>query len=111
MVIHGITIKLITQTPAGVDEFNAVTYTETAEEVDNVLVAPSSTDDVATSVSLWGKQAHYTLGIPKGDAHVWTDQFVEFFGARWRVIGWPIEGIEANVPTAWHKKVMVERYG
>jgi len=109
-MIHGITVTLINQVQSGVDAFNAPIYTETETEVDNVLVAPSSTDDVTESLNLWGKKAVYTLGLPKGDNHVWKDQKVRFFGETWRVIGLPKQGIEANVPTQWHIKWMVERY-
>lgn len=109
-MIHGITVTLINQVQNGVDAFNAPIYTETETDVDNVLVAPSSTDDVTESLNLWGKKAVYTLGLPKGDNHVWKDQKVRFFGETWRVIGLPKQGIEANVPTQWHIKWMVERY-
>lgn len=109
-MIHGITVTLINQVQSGVDAFNAPIYTETETEVDNVLVAPSSTDDVTESLNLWGKKAVYTIALPKGDTHVWKDQKVRFFGETWRVIGLPKQGIEANVPTQWHIKWMVERY-
>lgn len=109
-MIHGITVTLINQVQSGVDAFNAPIYTESETEVDNVLVAPSSTDDVTESLNLWGKKAVYTIALPKGDTHVWKDQKVRFFGETWRVIGLPKQGIEANVPTQWHIKWMVERY-
>lgn len=51
------------------------------------------------------------LGIPKGDLHHWEDSTVEFFGQKYKTFGFTIEGIEANIPLAWHKKVRVERYG
>lgn len=50
----------------------------------------------------------YTLGIPKGDAHDWTDRRIGFFGEVWRTVGTPVQGIEANIPLCWHKKVRVE---
>ena len=109
-MIHGITVTLINQVQSGVDAFNAPIYTETETEVDNVLVAPSSTDDVTESLNLWGKKAVYTIALPKGDTHVWKDQKVRFLRETWRVIGLPKQGIEANVPTQWHIKWMVERY-
>lgn len=109
-MIQGTTIYLIPQIET-VDAFNNAIYTDGEPvAVENVLIAPSSTDDVTTSVSLYGKEARYTLGLPKGDTHEWKDQIVEFFGHRWQVIGLPIEGIEANVPTAWHKKLLVTTY-
>lgn len=109
-MIQGITVKLLQQTQTGTDPFGAPIYTEKEVSVDNVLVAPSSVDDINTALDMWGKKAVYTLGLPKGDTHTWQDQKVKFFGATWRVIGLPMQGIEANVPTKWHVKWLVERY-
>lgn len=53
----------------------------------------------------------YTLAIPKGDTHEWTDCEVEFFGRRWRSVGFPQKGIEDLVPLDWNQKVTVETYG
>ena len=50
------------------------------------------------------------LGLPKGDSHVWEDTEVEFFGKKFKTFGSTIEGIEANIPTPWHKKVRVAKY-
>lgn len=69
-----------------------------AETVSNVLVGEPSEN---------GKI--YTLAIPKGDAHSWTDRLVEIFGTKFRTIGFAEQGIEENIPLAWHKKVKVER--
>ena len=110
-MIKGITVVLQQRTPIGTDAFNRDTYTETSVNVDNVLVAPSSADDVTTSQELHGKKAVYTLAIPKGDTHDWNDAVVSFFGQQWHTVGFPLEGIEANIPLDWNKKVMVERYG
>lgn len=49
----------------------------------------------------------YTLGIPKGDTHVWTDTLVSFWGKSWRTIGYPNEGIAENIPLSWGKNVHV----
>lgn len=110
-MITGIPVVLINQTESGADPFGAPVYTETMTTVDNVLVAPASVDDITSSVELYGKKAIYTIAIPKGDTHDWQDQIVEFFGHRWRVFGYPEEGIEANIPLSWNQKWKVERYG
>ena len=85
-------------------------YKESTAGVDNVLVAPTSSDDVVNQLSLTGRKAVYTLAIPKGDTNVWENQVVEFFGERWRVFGIPTQGIDDLIPLSWNKKVMVERY-
>lgn len=109
--IQGMPVTLYQKTETGRDALNNPVYTETAVTVENVLVARPESEDEARALDLYGKRLAYTLGIPKGDAHDWTDKSVEFFGERFRTFGFPERGIEANVPGPWHKKVMVERYG
>ena len=108
--MRGITVILFNKTLTGYDSFNNPVYEETATSVGNVLVGQPSTDDVLSSTNLYGKQIEYMLGIPKGDTNDWEDSVVEFFGKKYRTFGNLIQGIEANVPTAWHKKIRVERY-
>ena len=109
--LKGITITLVNRVQTGEDDFGAVIYDDIEISVDNVLVAPTSTDDIVNQMSLTGKKAVYTLAIPKGDTHDWEDKEVLFFGQRWRTFGVPLDGIEDMIPLDWNKKVMVERYG
>lgn len=79
-----------------------------AEVISNVLVGePTSAEmtDLADNDSM----ITYLLAIPKGDTHDWIDSKVEFFGETFRTLGYPLQGIEANMPLSWHKKVRVER--
>ena len=109
--LHGITITLYDKTQTGMDGFNRPVYTETAVAVDNVLVGEPSSQDVIDTKNLTGQQLAYTLAIPKGDAHTWTNRVVEFWGERFRTIGEPTQGIEDLIPLDWNRKVKVERYG
>ena len=109
--MRGITVTLYERMQSGTDAFNAPVYTETPVQVENVLVGQPETDDITASIELYGKQIRYMLGIPKGDTHNWEDTIVEFWGGRYRTFGMTIQGIEANIPTPWHKKVRVERDG
>lgn len=109
--IKGITIILVDKVKTGTDPFGTPIYEDQDIEVENVLVSPTSSDDIVNQMTLTGKKAVYTLGIPKGDMHVWEDKEVKFFGERWRTFGFPTEGIEDLIPLDWNKKVMVERYG
>lgn len=102
-------VLLHVKTPAGFDGLNNPVFTDSTVTVENVLVAQPTTDDIA-SAEPYGKKLEFMLGLPKGDAHEWTDTEVEFFGKKFRTFGDVIEGIEANVPGPWHKKVRVERY-
>lgn len=110
-LIKGITITLYEQTETGVDGFNRVVFDEDPVLVDNVLVGEPSTQDVINELNMSGKRLAYTLAIPKGDTHDWTDKRVSFFGSMFRTIGEPIQGIEENIPLDWNKKVKVERHG
>lgn len=108
--LHGVTITLFERTQSGTDPFNRPVYTETAVPVENVLIGEPSTQDIVDVLNLTGKKLAYTLAIPKGDAHEWTNRTVEFFGERFRTIGEPTQGIEALIPLEWNRKVKVERY-
>ena len=110
-MIKGISVLLYVKQQTGIDGFHRPVYEELPEIVENVLVAPVSSDDIVNSQELLGKKAVYTLAIPKGDTHNWEDVTVEFFGRKWKSFGFSIEGIEANIPLDWNKKVMVESYG
>ena len=111
MSIRGITVVLYDKKQIGVDEFNTPMYEETEIEVKDVLVAPSTSDDIVTSTDLVGKKAIYTLAIPKGDTNVWENRKVKIFGELFQVFGFTLQGIEENIPLKWNKKVMVEKYG
>lgn len=108
--IKGIRITLYERVKTGIDEFNHPIYEEVPATIDNVLIAPATTSEIVDIQNLTGKKAVYSIAIPKGDAHEWQDNKVEFFGKIWRVIGFPQEGIEENIPLAWNQKWMVERY-
>ena len=105
----GVTVVLYEKTISSYDSLNNPVYITTATNVDNVLVGQPETDDITSSISLYGKKITYWLGLPKGDSHDWTDSDVLIFGEKFRTFGDIVQGIEANVPTPWHKKVRVER--
>lgn len=109
--IKGITVTLIEIKEKGRDDFGHPIFEEIETQVDNVLIALTSTDDVTSQMNLTGRKAEYTLAIPKGDTHDWENKEVLFFGKRWKTFGLPLEGIEEMIPLSWNKKVMVERYG
>lgn len=110
-MIKGIPVIIRIRKEIGKDEFYKPIYEYIDEVVENVLVAPTNSDDIITSTDLTGKKAVYTLAIPKGDTHDWIDCIVRFYDQEWHTIGYPLEGIEENIPLDWNKKVMVERYG
>lgn len=110
-MIKGMTIYLVAKTEIGTDPFGEPVYAESLEAVNDCLVGQPSSDDVANTLSLYGKKIAYTIGIPKGDAHDWTDAEIEIFGERYKTIGYPMRGIDENVPLRWGQNIKVERYG
>ncbi len=109
-MIKGIPVVLINKVKTGEDDFGHPTYNEVRTTVNNVLVAPSESEDIINQLNLTGRKAVYTLGIPKGDTNIWEDQDVEFFGERFHVFTIQTRGIESMIPLSWNGKVMVERY-
>lgn len=111
--MRGVTVQLLTETVTGHDPFGAPVIAVTKANVDNVLIGEPSTDEILAATDLYGKRIRYILGIPKGDAHDWTDKTVEWTDAygrthTLRTFGYPITGIEALVPGPWHMKVRCE---
>lgn len=109
-MIAGMTIRLYDKVKTGEDEFGRPIYAPVPIDVDDVLVGEPTSEEAVDTLNLTGKRLAYTLAIPKGDTNVWTDRIVEFFGGKFKTIGEPVQGIEANIPLRWHKKVKVERY-
>lgn len=108
--MRGVNVILHERIVTGKDSFNNPVFDTVTSTVADVLVGQPSADDVTSSINLYGKKIEFVLGIPKGDAHNWNDAEVEFFGKKFKVVGGVVEGIEANVPTRWHKQVRVARY-
>lgn len=109
--IKGIAVILMDKVEDGTDGFGKLLFKEKSIEIQNVLVSPTSTDDVTNELNLTGKKVIYDLAIPKGDTHDWINKKVQFFGKTWRTVGVPLEGIEDMIPLDWNKKVTVEYYG
>lgn len=108
--LKGIPVTLIGKTVTGENPFGEAITIDFDIEVDNVLVAPASTEDITSQLSLTGKKIVYTLAIPKGDTNDWVNKEVRFFGRRFRTVGMPLEGIEELIPMGWNRKVQVENY-
>ena len=110
--MRGITVVLTKRTQTGTDPFGQPIYTDTTENVSDVLVGEPSSNDVTNAITMYGKKIAYTLAIPKGDTHTWEDTFVSLpnpFGGIYHTIGYATAGIEENIPLRWNKKVHLER--
>ncbi len=91
------------------DPFGKSITTEESTTVDNVLVAPLTSEELINELNLTGRKIAYQLAIPKGDTHNWENAEVEFFEERFRTVGSPTRGIEEMIPLDWNMKVKVER--
>ena len=110
-MIKGTTIQLVVENIVDYDPFGAPIVEETLEDVADVLVGQPTTDDITSSIEMYGKRIEYMLGIPKGDTHNWIDAVVIIWGQRYKTFGFPMTGIQANIPLRWGQNVRVERYG
>lgn len=108
--MKGITVILYEVTPIGKDPFNEPVYGEVPVEVQNVLVAPVSAEDIVNDTALYGKRTVYQLGIPKGDTHDWKEKRVDIFGETFRTVGEVVKGIDSMIPLGWNGKIKVVRY-
>lgn len=108
--LHTDNVTLHVKTAAGVDALNNPVFTDSTETVAGVLIGRPEAEQEARALDLYGKRLTYTLGIPKGDGHVWKDTLVEFWGQTFRTFGFPETANPANVPGPWGTLVMVERY-
>lgn len=109
-LIKGQSVILVCQKEVGADPFGKPIFSSIDITVDNVLIAPTSTQDVINQMSIDGRKAVYTLAIPKEDYNDWENKIVKFFGKDWKTVGVPLQGIDELIPLDWNKKVMVERY-
>lgn len=109
--MKGTTVQLVVGTVTSYDPFGNPIETEQLVDVADVLVGQPTTDDITSSIQLYGKRIDYVLGIPKGDENDWTDATVIIWGERFRTIGYPMTGEQENIPLRWGKNVKVERYG
>ena len=81
-MIKGITVTLYEKEKINEDPFGKLIYKETPTKVENVLVAPTNTQEVLDALNLTGKKAVYTIAIPKGDKHTWKDNRISAAGNR-----------------------------
>lgn len=113
--MRGLTVTLYEVAQTGTNPFGEPVYTEMPVEVANVLVGEPTSDEMAVATALYQKTIKYMLGIPKGDQHNWVDKKVSWTDAYGmthvcHTVGFPITGIEANIPTPWHAKVRCEDF-
>ena len=108
--MKGIDIQLVVNTVTGTDPFGNPITTEELETIHDCLVGQPSTDDLTSSIELYGKKIDYVVGIPKGDTHDFTNAELIIFDKRFKVIGFPQVGINENIPLRWGQNLKVQAY-
>ena len=111
--MRGVTVQLCIRTETGTDPFGAPTYDEEYVDVDNVLIGEPTSEEILAATDLYGKRIRWMLGIPKGDTHEWMNAKILWTDScgrqhKLRSFGFPIVGVDALIPGAWHMKVRVE---
>ena len=105
------TVQLVKKAHTATDPFGMPIETEEYVDVPGCLVGQPSTDEITQTMEMYGKQIAYVVGVPKGDTNTWVDADVIIWGERFRTIGYPMTGIQENIPLNWGQNVKVERYG
>lgn len=109
-MIRGTTVTVTRKTASGTDRLGNVTYTTTTETVDNVLIAPSSTEDLEAARQA-GVMLACTLHFPKTYTASLRGCSVTLpapYGDTYRVVGDPQPYMTVNCPTPWNRAVDVE---
>lgn len=111
--LHGITIQIYKRTQDGTDDFGRPIYSETAVNVNDVLVGQPAATEILEIQNLTGKKITYWLGIPKGDTNDWENVKVVLpapFSGTFKTVSFPQTGIQDLIPLQWGKNIAVERY-
>lgn len=91
------------------DEHMEEVVTWEEEDVENVLVTPGATSDVADGTRPGGTRTAFTLGFPKTFTAPLRGCRVAVRGIECAVVGDPQPLAAGNVPGAWNYTAEVER--
>lgn len=108
-MISGVSVEVLRPVLVGVDRFNNAEYEYETATVDNVLVVPGATEDLAASRPE-GVSVAYTLHFPKSFTDDLEGCIVRLpapYSGDYAVIGKPTPYMLANTPTPWHMPVEV----
>ncbi|MDD7465490.1 MAG: hypothetical protein PUK59_04565 [Actinomycetaceae bacterium] len=105
----GQTIEILRHTQTGVDEFNEPIMNEVVEQVDDVLVAPAMTTDLAGNLRPVGDKETIELHFPKSFTGTLRNTCVRVNGKIFDVQGNPSPYMTENTPTRWWLRVQAVR--
>lgn len=106
--MHGETVTIKSRTATEADPFNDPTYSESTEQVDNVLVAQGSQSNSTDSTRPDGVQVAFTLYFPRSWAYrSLKGDSVLIDGNEYKVVGNPRPYDGGLHPTQWNLEVEV----
>lgn len=105
-MLRGETVQVKTFEVTGFDRFNAPQTSEVVETVDNVLVAPGSTQDLGEDRPL-GVEVKYTLYFPKTYGKTLENAEICVRGEWLKTIGFSDVYDPSFCPTDWNMTVEV----
>lgn len=110
-MIRGESVWVLAPLLGAEDAFGSPTKTwddSQAVEVENVLLAPASPEDVAGSIRPEGVKVRFRLHFPKTYTQSLRGCRVKVRGQWMQVVGDPQPYQDANTPGAWNRPVDVE---
>jgi hypothetical protein len=106
--MHGETVQVATRVEAGRDAFNNEIWEEAIVDVENVLVAPSSTDAVEGSLRVDSTKRTLNLYFPKTFTGVLAKAKICIRNEWYLVVGDPFRFDCSQCPTEWNLTCQVE---
>lgn len=108
-MISGMEVEVVRRTMTGRDEMGEPIFSESHEPVGNVLVTPSSTDEMDETNRAFGISCELTLHFPKDYTASLEGCSVIVYGDEYRVLGDPQPYMPENTPTPWNREAKVAR--
>ena len=108
-MIRGTDVAVIRRTVDSRDDMGEPVFSESRETVGNVLVAPSSTDEMDETNRMFGITCDLTLHFPKSYTASLEGCAVDVGGTLYRVLGDPQPYMVGNTPTPWNRAAKVAR--
>ena len=107
--MKGETVTVTSRQKVGVNALNSPVYEWVPEgDVENVLVAPGSTDNLAGSIRADGVEVVFTLYWPKVDTRALKNKRVTVRGEAFEVVGDPKPYPNNLTPGEWDRPVEVK---
>ena len=106
-LIAATSVEVIQRVAVGSDRYGAPIYEDSTETVDNVVVHPGGTEDLAETRPE-GIRIDMTFHFPKTYTESLRGARIRYQDREYRVIGDPQSYMEDNTPGEWNRTVETE---